>query len=163
MPHSNQDKMHGLTSDLKTKSDKIRRLAQEGYRQADVARFLEISDQHVSSVLRSDRLKKVHGFKESADTPEFGARETSSRLLLKVDGAGRVLLPAHVRQAMGIDSDGDELMANLRDGELSLLTPAMAIEKAQRLVRELIPGDDSLAGQLIADRRQEALAELDDG
>jgi len=163
MPETDQDKMQGLISDLSTKSDKIRRLVREGYRQADVARFLGISDQHVSSVLRSDRLKKVHGFEESPDTPEFGAQEKPNRLVLKVDGAGRVLLPAHVRQAMGIDSDRDELMASLRDGELSLLTPAKAVEKAQRLVRELIPGDDSLADKLIADRRQEALAEFNNG
>jgi hypothetical protein len=48
------------------------------------------------------------------------------------------------------------------DGELRLITPAMAVERAQRLVQELIPGDDSLADSLIADRRREAAKETAD-
>jgi len=35
----------------------------------------------------------------------------------------------------------------------------MAVKRAQKLVRELIPGDESLADSLIADRRREAAME----
>jgi len=59
-------------------------------------------------------------------------------------------------------ADGDEVIARVVDGELRVATPAMAVKRVQKMVRELIPGNDSLAESLIADRREEAAREARD-
>jgi diketogulonate reductase-like aldo/keto reductase len=53
---------------------------------------------------------------------------------------------------------GDELKARVVDGEERVSTPAMAVKRAQKLVRELIADRAGLADTLIADRRREALS-----
>ena len=68
--------------------------------------------------------------------------------------------PVEFRKAMEV-REGDTLVATLSDGELRLTTARMAIKRAQELARELIPGDESLADSLIADRRREAARESD--
>jgi len=77
---------------------------------------------------------------------------------LALDRAGRVLIPAPLREAMGA-APGSELLARVIEGELHLMTPVAAVARAQRMVREIIPGDDSLAESLIDDRRRESAAE----
>ncbi len=59
--------------------------------------------------------------------------------------------------------EGDRLMARVVDGELRLITPTMGIRLAQKIVRETIPGDDSLADALIEDRRREFEQEYGNG
>ncbi len=51
--------------------------------------------------------------------------------------------------------EGDRVMARVVDGELRVLTPATGIRLAQKIVRESIPGNDSLADSVIEDRRRE--------
>lgn len=161
-PRRMRDLVRGVEGNT---SEKIRRLVKAGYRQADVARFLEIRDQFVSNVVRK--------LKSRADTAPATAPQASTgegwpdmgpppRARLRLDSAGRLLVPVEFRRAMQI-AEGDELMARVVDGELRLITPAMAVKRAQKLVRELIPGDESLADSLIADRRREAAKESTDG
>ena len=139
------------------KSEKIRRLVNAGYRQADVARFLGIRDQFVSNVVRQARPPaRIAGPAGVPDT------EASRRTRLSLDSAGRIVIPVEFRRAMNI-TEGGELMARIVDGELRLITPAMAVMRAQKLVRELIPGEAGLADSLIADRRREAAKEVGNG
>jgi AbrB family looped-hinge helix DNA binding protein len=72
------------------------------------------------------------------------------RVRLKIDAAGRVLIPADIRQAMGID-EGSVVLAWLERGELHLVGTKTAAAHAQELARELIPGRDSLADKLLAE------------
>jgi hypothetical protein len=58
---------------------------------------------------------------------------------------------------------GNAVLAWLEDGELRLVSPKVGMRQAQQLARELIPGNDSLAGELIADRREEARRERKNG
>ena len=51
----------------------------------------------------------------------------------------------------------------LERGELHLVGSKAATQQAQRLARELVAGSDSLADQLIADRREEARREGKNG
>ena len=84
------------------------------------------------------------------------------RIDIQVGPAGRVVIPAAFRDAMRV-AEGDRLMARVVEGELRLVTPQMAVRLAQKLVRDTIPGDDSLADALIKDRRLEAKREMSDG
>ena len=63
---------------------------------------------------------------------------------------------------MGVN-EGDRLMAKVVEGELRLITPEMAIRRAQEWVRQTIPPDVSLVDDLLEMRRQEVADELKDG
>ncbi len=78
---------------------------------------------------------------------------------LTIGPGGRVVVPAEIRAALGVD-EGDTLLASVVDGELRLMSTQTAIARAQAIVRAYIPADTpSLADDLIADRRAEAAAE----
>jgi bifunctional DNA-binding transcriptional regulator/antitoxin component of YhaV-PrlF toxin-antitoxin module len=139
------------------KSEMIRRLVAAGYRQADVARFLKVRDQFVSNVVR----RKASRSTEAAGGGSQIPKESLLRTDLTMDSAGRIVVPAEFRRAMEA-REGDVLIATLSNGELRLTTARMAIKRAQELARELIPGGESLADSLIADRRREAARESDD-
>lgn len=153
------ERMSALVSDVESNtSEKIRRLVRAGYRQADVARFLQVRDQFVSNVVRRE---KSQGHQEQGSAKEAEQAPTP-RTRLTLDSAGRIVIPAEFRRAMGA-GNGSELLARVVDGELRLVTPEMAVKRAQKLVRELVPGDESLVDSLIADRRREAAQEASDG
>jgi len=82
------------------------------------------------------------------------------RARLKIDGTGRVVIPADMRAAMMI-KPGDTVTARVVDGELRILSPAVAIQRAQAIARAVLPPGTNLADELIADRRAEAARELE--
>lgn len=114
-----------------------------------------------SSTLRTwfSSWRSADGFEESEARWDAPLPE---RLDLQVGPGGRVVIPAVFRNAMQI-GEGDRLMARVVEGELRLISPAMGVKRAQKMVRELIPGNDSLAEELIADRRREVKRETRDG
>lgn len=78
---------------------------------------------------------------------------------LKVGPGGRVVIPAAMREAMGV-AEGDTLLATLVDGELRLLSMQGALQRARAIVRAVIPaGGPSVVDELIADRRREQAQE----
>jgi len=103
--------------------------------------------------------KPVSGFRE--ETTEWKA-EIPERINLNLGPGGRVVIPAVYRKAMGVN-EGDRLMAKVVEGELRLITPEMAIRRAQEWVRQTIPPDVSLVDDLLEMRRQEVADELKDG
>lgn len=156
---SDSERMSALVSEVESNtSEKIRRLVKAGYRQADVARFLQVRDQFVSNVVRRDKLQS-HQKQRSVEDMDQAA---THRARLTLDSAGRIVIPVEFRRAMNA-GEGTQLLARVVDGELRLVTPDMAVKRAQRLVRELVPGDESLVDSLIADRRREAAQEASDG
>lgn len=72
----------------------------------------------------------------------------------KIGPGGRVVIPADVRQALGV-VEGDTLLATLVDGELRLQSPRLALRRAQAMVRAAIPAGVSLVDDLLAERRRE--------
>jgi AbrB family looped-hinge helix DNA binding protein len=100
------------------------------------------------------------------DTAPFGASaaqdvptqppEDIKRLgKFKVGPGGRVLVPAEVRQELGV-KEGDMLLASICDGELRLISITTAIRRAQESLRKYIPdGGPSAVDELIAERRRE--------
>lgn len=106
------------------------------------------------------RLRK-HAAGFSEDRPPFQT-EVPERLDLHLGPGGRVVIPAALRKAMQV-KEGGRLMARVVDGELRLITPEMSIRLAQKMVRETIPGDDSLVDSLMEDRRREVEQEYGGG
>ena len=85
-----------------------------------------------------------------------------NRVRLKVDAAGRVLIPADMRVSMGL-SEGGTVLAWLDQGELRVVGTEHAARRAQQLARTLIGEDVRLAEELIANRRAEARREAKNG
>jgi AbrB family looped-hinge helix DNA binding protein len=81
---------------------------------------------------------------------------------LKVDAAGRILIPVEMRASMGL-SEGGSVLAWLEKGELHVVGTEVAAKHAQQIARTLIGGDVRLAEELIADRRAEARREDKNG
>jgi AbrB family looped-hinge helix DNA binding protein len=77
---------------------------------------------------------------------------------LRVNENGRVVIPAPFRKALGINA-GDEVVLRIEDDELRITTLKRRIERAQRRVRQYVKPARSLAGELIAERREAAKRE----
>jgi AbrB family looped-hinge helix DNA binding protein len=79
---------------------------------------------------------------------------------LKIDSAGRVVIPAEMRAAMMV-KPGDTVTAQIVDGEFRIVSPAVALKRVQAFARKWKaehPGE-SVVDELIAERREEARRE----
>jgi AbrB family looped-hinge helix DNA binding protein len=74
---------------------------------------------------------------------------------VKVGEKGRIVIPAEIRDAMGI-SVGDRVEMRLEDYELRVSTRRARIRRAQEWARKAIPPGVSLADELSAERREAA-------
>lgn len=94
----------------------------------------------------------------------FGAGQEQLRSVshtrLKIDSAGRVVIPAEMRAAMMV-KPGDTVTGEVVDGEFRIVSPEVALKRVQVFAREWKannPGVD-LVEELIAARREEARLE----
>ncbi len=78
--------------------------------------------------------------------------------MLYIAPNGRVLIPAAARAAMQLGELG-KVTAVLENGELRLISPLVAVGRAQALIRKLDKGTGSAVDELIAERRAWALKE----
>lgn len=76
----------------------------------------------------------------------------------KIDKNGRVFIPAEYRQKLGLEA-GDEVVVQLCDDELQIVSHAEALRRVRELIARHVPEDRSLADELIAERRAEAARE----
>ena len=122
----------------------------EAYRRLEIVHYGEpmatkTFDWHLRKYLRSGRQGLPAGSPRPVERVAIGE-------------GGRVVIPASYRQALGL-SDGDEVILQLSEGELRILTPEQALRRAQTLVRRYVLDGRSLAEELIQERRQEARRE----
>ena len=68
---------------------------------------------------------------------------------------GRLVIPAAFRRALGLESGGD-VMLQLENGELRIVTKRQQLAKAKALIRRYIPEGRSLVDELIRERREAA-------
>jgi len=77
------------------------------------------------------------------------------RTRMRVNENGRVVIPATFRKRLGIRI-GDEVVLQIENDELRIITLKRNIERAQRLVRKHVKPGTSLVDELIAERREAA-------
>ena len=74
---------------------------------------------------------------------------------VKIIDGGKLIIPAAFRRKLGIDT-GDTVVVELGEDGLHVRSLLSAVRLAQEIVREFVPDDVDLAGELIAERRIEA-------
>jgi len=76
--------------------------------------------------------------------------------MVKVDKSGRLVLPARARRALGIERGGDLVLTVEDNGELRLVSQAVALTQVQDLVRTRTRGR-LLSEELSAERRADTV------
>ena len=152
-------RMVEIVSGRATISDQIRALNAAGFSRSEIAKFLGKRYQQVRNVLVQDEIAK--NGKGAARKAAF-KEALPDRLEVRVGPGGRIVIPAVFREAMRV-TEGESLMARVVEGELRLITPRMAVKRAQKWVRETIPADVDLVADLLEERRREFEREASDG
>lgn len=79
---------------------------------------------------------------------------------MKMSEGGRVVIPAEIRQALGL-KEGDTVLFELVEGEARITTRAARQRQAQALIARYCQAreGESIVDELIAERRAEAARE----
>lgn len=103
------------------------------------------------------------GFSENPQAQYDAEAEPQSvaRVRLRIDKAGRIVIPAEMRMAMLV-KPGDAVTAQVVDGELMIMSPPVAIRRVQAWARAVIPPGVDIVEELIKDRREEARKEAEE-
>jgi AbrB family looped-hinge helix DNA binding protein len=81
--------------------------------------------------------------------------DATLRANLTIAANGRVVIPANMRAALGLQGGG-KLVARLVDGTIVLEPLDAAIRRAQAMVARYVPPGTSLIEELMAERRRAA-------
>lgn len=71
---------------------------------------------------------------------------------IRINEDGRIVIPAPYRKALGLKA-GDQVILRFEDDELRITALKRRIERAQRRIRKYVKPGQSLADELIAERR----------
>ncbi len=85
-------------------------------------------------------------------------RDMPEETRMRVSQNGRIVIPASFRKALGIDV-GDEVVLSLQDDELHITTQQRRIQRAQQRAKRYLKPGESLADELLAERREAAKRE----
>jgi AbrB family looped-hinge helix DNA binding protein len=89
------------------------------------------------------------------------SRRAAVRYKGKVDSAGRVLIPAELRERLNV-KPGATVTITVRAGCIVLESRSAAVRAAQEYFRGLAPEKPLWSEELIAERRREARREIAD-
>ena len=90
------------------------------------------------------------------------AHKPGARYKGKVDSAGRVLIPAPLREKLGVQPGATVSITEGRAGRIVLESRLAAVREAQEYFCGLAPATEVWSDELIAERRQEARREIED-
>lgn len=76
-----------------------------------------------------------------------------------VGDRGRVVLPADVRAALGLEAGSRMLLSTEPDGSLRLRPYRSVADQGRGMLAALAPSGESMVGELLAERRREAARE----
>jgi AbrB family looped-hinge helix DNA binding protein len=81
-----------------------------------------------------------------------------TRTTLRVADGGRIVIPAEVRERLGLEV-GTELVMTVQDDHATITSAKAARRRARQRVRACIAPEVSLSEELMAERKQEAQRE----
>lgn len=82
----------------------------------------------------------------------------SEVITTKVTEGGRIVIPAKLRERLGIEI-GESVSMRIQDNSLQITTQREALRRLRELVRTRVPEGVSLVDELIKERREEAANE----
>lgn len=94
----------------------------------------------------------------AAFIPQNAQRTYFEPRRVRVDPAGRIVLPAAIRKALEI-RNGDVLVMSVNDRSVRLHTVDAALERVRAIARRKRAAGSSVVDQFIAERRTEAATE----
>ena len=102
---------------------------------------------------------KSSGFGETPQTDyqtqgDLALRPMAKREKVKLGQAGRFVIPAAMREAMGV-KPGDTLVMHVEDGELRVIGRDAAIRRVQAMFRSVVPPGINIVDEFLADRRED--------
>jgi len=160
--------MDALTAGVETKSDKIRRLDEAGYKRADIARYLGIRYQFVYNVLTQPRSAQGRPANTAGDRkvslgagPRTETADAASAPVWSwttVGKGGAVQLPAAFLAALGVE-EGDHVQLSCVGDTVRILGRRAALQELQKQVRSYVPEGVSLVDELLVERKAEAARE----
>jgi len=74
---------------------------------------------------------------------------------VRMSAGGRIVIPQHMRQAMGVEP-GHELLLQMDGDALRVYSLQSAVRRSQAIVQRHVPESRSLSEELMRDRRREA-------
>jgi AbrB family looped-hinge helix DNA binding protein len=83
-----------------------------------------------------------------------------AKLWAKVEQNGRILLPASLRERLGL-KPGDEVLLRLMEGGVLVTTPAAAVRRVQEELRKWVPEGALVSDDILAMRRAEVEREAE--
>ena len=83
-----------------------------------------------------------------------------AKLWAKVEQNGRILLPAAVRERLGL-KPGDEVLMREVEGGVLVTTPAAAVRRVQEELRKWVPEGALVSDDVLAMRRAEVEREAE--
>src|SRR2546423_15139047 len=89
-------------------------------------------------------------------------RKAGARYKGKVDSAGRVLIPAPLREKLGVQPGATVSITEGRAGRIVLESRMAAVREAQEYFCSIGPPTEVWSDELIAERREEARREIED-
>jgi bifunctional DNA-binding transcriptional regulator/antitoxin component of YhaV-PrlF toxin-antitoxin module len=157
--------MDEVSARFQRKSDQIRALAKAGYSRSEIARHLHIRYQHVRNVLVDDeRAAKANqpkpGLSDTCNLASSAKRLDPSKS--RVDADGRIAIPPDFLHALGLN-ENDAVILTVEEDAIRLMSLPASIRRAQAYVRQFVPAGVSLVDELLAERREEAKREDENG
>lgn len=89
------------------------------------------------------------------------ASRATARYKGKIDSAGRVLIPAALREKLGVQPGAWVSITEGRSGRIVLESRMAAVREAQEYFCSLAPKNQVWSDELIAERREEARREIE--
>jgi AbrB family looped-hinge helix DNA binding protein len=90
------------------------------------------------------------------------ARKATARFKARVDGMGRVLIPAEIRKRLGMKPGATVTITEGPSGRIVLEPALTLLREAQEYFRSIAPASVLWSDELIAERRKEAQREVED-
>ena len=90
------------------------------------------------------------------------AHKATVRYKARVDGTGRVLIPAELRKRLGMKPGATVTITEGPSGRIVLEPAEALLREAQEYFRSIAPASALWSDELIAERRKEARREVED-
>jgi len=138
-----------LTAGLATKSEKMRALARNGARTADIARYLGVRYQHARNVLKEAGLHKV-----AEDEPGVEPKTPQSYAWVELGADGSLMIPAELLAKAGLKPA--RVHVRLTEDGIEVLSQMAALRRAQAIMAPYKRPGVSEVDEFIAERHREA-------